>query len=412
MILKKKELFYFFIFVVSYTALNFCFAHIPGITFNAYDESGNVAFGNVTFGSYHFLRLAEIVVVTAICFLKRFRSFFKPLICFDTCLIISWIVESFIRFVLYDRSISGTLILLSVIITLKYLLSFIIKSISCALNKIEFYKNHKPYIFMAIFLLMYLSLFVLNLCIPTEYSILAENQSYSNRMWIVCNLLLIVIATYYIFKTKHFSWPDLVVALILGAAPFVLEHNPIALIENMVCYYAACSMFRKCSFDKKVFNFDFRNTLKSFGFGIFFGIPLAIINVMIDGKYSFLDPRIWNLPNILNALLNSSGAMSEEITYHFLPLAMVVYWFQKEMPKSYKAQVPIYIFLILPHAMNHIATGFTVDPMLAILECVKESIIFGIPFVWLMKNKGIQSNSMAHTVVVLLYRICGNKYIV
>lgn len=127
---------------------------------------------------------------------------------------------------------------------------------------------------------------------------------------------------------------------------------------------------------------------------------------------AFLDPRIWNLPNILNALLNSSGAMSEEITYHFLPLAMVVYWFQKEMPKSYKAQVPIYIFLILPHAMNHIATGFTVDPMLAILECVKESIIFGIPFVWLMKNKGIQSNSMAHTVVVLLYRICGNKYIV
>lgn len=410
--MKKKDLVYFLIFVISYTALNFCLARIPGITFNAYDESGNVAFGNVTFGSYHFLKLAEIAIITAFCFLKSFKKFFKPLIYFDVCLIISWIVDTFMRLVFRDGSISLTFISLSVIITFVHVLNFIIKSISCALNKMEFYKSYKPYILMGTFLLFYLMVFALNLFVPLEYNILDKNQSYSNRMWMICNLLLIVIATYYIFKTKHFNWWDLAVSLILGAVPFVLEHNPIALVENMLCYYAACSMFRKCSFDKKVFNFSFSNALKSFSFGILFGIPLAIINVMIDGKYGFLDPQILNLSNILNALRNSSGAMSEEITYHFLPLAMVVYWFQKELPKSYKAQVSIYIFLILPHAMNHIATGFTADPMLAILECIKESIIFGIPFVWLMKNKGIQSNSMAHTIVVLLYRICGNKYIV
>ena len=230
-------------------------------------------------------------------------------------------------------------------------------------------------------------------------------------MWRIGNLSLIVIAAYYIFKTKHFNWADLAVALVVGVVPFVLEHDPLVALENTLCYYAACSIFRKCSYDKKVFNFNFGNTLKSFGFGILFGIPLAIVNVIIDGTHGFLDPQIWNLSNIWNALLNSSGAMSEEITYHFLPLAMVVYWFGSKIPKSYKTQVPIYIFLILPHAMNHIATDFALNPTMAILDCIKEAVIFGIPFIWLMKNKGIQSNSMAHTIVVLLYRICGNRYV-
>lgn len=149
-ILKKRDLLYFWVLVVSYTVLNFCLARIPGVTFDVYAE------GRVTIGTYHILRLAEIVVVTAICFFKRFRSFVKPLIYFDACLIISWIVDTFMRLVLHDESISLTFIALSVIITLVHVLSFIIKSISRVLNKIEFYKKYKPYIFMAIFLLMYL----------------------------------------------------------------------------------------------------------------------------------------------------------------------------------------------------------------------------------------------------------------
>ena len=404
--MKKRDLLYFWVFIVSYTVLNFCLARIPGIMFNVYAE------GHVTIGTYHILRLAEIVVVTAICFFKQFRSFVKPLMYFNICLIVSWIVDIFIHFVLHDESISIIFVTLAMIITIMCILSYIAEGISRVLNKIEFYKKYKPYIFMATFILFYLMFFALNLFMPLEFGTLSRNQSYTGRMWMIANLSLIVIATYYIFKTKHFNWADLAVSLILGIVPFVLEHNPIALIENMFCYYAACSIFRKCSYDKKVFNFNFGNTLKSFGFGILFGIPLAIVNVIIDGTHGFLDPQVWNLSNIWNALLNSSGAMSEEITYHFLPLAMVVYWFGSKIPKSYKTQVPIYIFLILPHAMNHIATDFALNPTMAILDCIKEAVIFGIPFIWLMKNKGIQSNSMAHTIVVLLYRICGNRYVV
>lgn len=386
--------------------LNFCLARIPGIMFNAYAE------GHVTIGTYHILRLAEIVVVTAICFFKLFRSFVKPLVYFDTCLIISWIVDTFMRLVLHDESISIIFVTLAVIITIVCLLDFIAKGVSRMLNKIEFYKKYKPYIFMATFLLIYLLIFSLNLFIPPEYGALSRNQSYTARMWMIGNLSLIVIATYYIFKTKHFNWADLAVALVLGVVPFVLEHDPLGALENTLCYYAACSIFRKYSYDKKVFNFNFSMTLKSFGFGILFGIPLAIINVMIDGAHGFLSPQVWSLPNIWNALLNSSGAMSEEITYHFLPLAMAVYWFESKIPKNYKTQISICIFLILPHAMNHIATDFALNPTMAILDCIKEAVIFGIPFIWLMKNKGIQSNSMAHTIVVLLYRICGNRYVV
>ena len=404
--MKKRDLLYFWVFIVSYTVLNFCLARIPGITFNSCVE------GHITIGTYHFLRLAEIVVVTAFCFLKPFKKFFKPLIYFDVCLIISWIMDNFMHLYLFEKSISLIFVTLAVIITIVCILSYIAEGISRVLNKMEFYKKYKPYIFMATFILFYLMFFALNLFMPLEFGILSRNQSYTGRMWMIGNLWLIVIATYYIFKTKHFNWADLAVALVLGVVSFVLAHDPLGTLENTLCYYAACSIFRKCSYDKKVFNFNFSNTLRSFGFGILFGIPLAIINVMIDGTHGFLDPQVWNLPNIWNALLNSSGAMSEEITYHFLPLAMVVYWFKSKIPTSYKTQIPIYIFLILPHAMNHIATDFALNPTMAILDCVKEAVIFGIPFIWLMKNKGIQSNSMAHTTVVLLYRICGNKYVI
>lgn len=336
--MKKRDLLYFWVFIVSYTVLNFCLARIPCIMFNVYAE------GHVAIGTYHILRLAEIVVVTAICFFKQSRSFVKPLMYFNICLIVSWIVDIFIHLVLHDESISIMFVTLAMIITIMCILSYIAEGISRVLNKIEFYKKYKPYIFMATFILFYLMFFALNFFVPLEFGILSRNQSYTGRMWMIANLSLIVIATYYIFKTKHFNWADLAVSLILGIVPFVLEHNPIALIENMFCYYAACSIFRKCSYDKKVFNFNFGNTLKSFGFGILFGIPLAIVNVIIDGTHGFLDPQIWNLSNIWNALLNSSGAMSEEITYHFLPLAMVVYWFGSKIPKSYKTQVPIYIY--------------------------------------------------------------------
>lgn len=403
--MKKKDLAYFWVFVVSYVAINFCIARLFGLSFNHYYN------GTMWVGGYHFFRLAELIIITALCFVKGLRRFLRPLIYFDICLIVSWIFDTFFHWVPFEESISLVFIALAVIITLVVMVGFAAKIISRILNKIEFYKKYKPYIFMAIFLLVYLSIFTINLFISPEYAVLNRNQSYTGRMWMVGNLLLIVIATYYIFKTKHFNWADLAVSLILGIVPFVLEHNPIALIENMFCYYAACSIFRKCSYDKKVFNFNFRNTLKSFGFGVLCGIPLSIVNVLIDGEHGFLDPQVWNLSNVWNSLLNSSGAMSEEITYHFLPFAMVVYWFGSKIPKSYKAQVPIYVFLILPHAMQHIATNFAINPTMAILDCIKESIIFGIPFIWLMKNKGIQSNSMAHTIVVLLYRMCGNKYV-
>lgn len=151
--------------------------------------------------------------------------------------------------------------------------------------------------------------------------------------------------------------------------------------------------------------------MKSLGFGILFGIPLGIINTLGTEGFSIFDLQIWNLSNIWNSLGNCSGAISEEITYHFFPFAIVTYWFSGKVPKNYKSQIPIYVFLIMPHAINHIANTFAINPSLAVMDCLKESIIFGIPFIWLMINKGILSNSVCHTIAVLFYRICGNVYI-
>ena len=146
--MKKRDLLYFLVFIVSYMVLNFCLAHIPGITFNSYVE------GHITIGTYHFLRLAEFVIITALCFIKRFKSFIKPLIYFDLCVAISWIFDTFCNFVLFEKSISLIYVTLAMIITIVCMLSYIAEGISRVLNKIECYKKYKPYIFMTTFILL------------------------------------------------------------------------------------------------------------------------------------------------------------------------------------------------------------------------------------------------------------------
>lgn len=400
MVLKnKKEPFYFIACSAMYLILNFSLTQIFNIPFNTY---GN---GYKKIGAYQILRLIEIIFVTTLCFLKKFKSF-KFLIYFDICLIISWITDIFINFYFIDRSISIVFLLIATIFVVKYIVEFF----SYLLNKINFYKKYKPYILMTSFFLIYMLLFAINLSLPVEYKILTNTASYNSRMWMMGNLSLIILAIYYIFKIKISNWLDLLISVTLGILSFVLSKDPLGSFENMVCYYASCGLFKQSSHEQKLHNFKFNKIIGSLGFGVLIGIPLGIINTLGTDRLGIFNLQVWNLHNIWHCLINSSGAVSEEITYHFFPLAIITYWFNGKIPKGYKSQIAIYIFLIIPHAINHIANLFVINPSLAIMECLKESIIFGIPFIWLMTNKGILSNSVCHTIVVLFYRMCGNIY--
>lgn len=397
---NKKEFMYFFLCTIIYVVLNFALTKIFNISFNVHSN------GNITLGTYHILRLVEIVLISVFCFFKKF----KFLIYFDICLIISWITDFFINFYFFDKSVSISFLLLSVIVMFGYILNCVSDIMSRKLNKIDFYKKYKPYILMLLFLLTYITLFAINLSIPVEYKILSKTTSYTARMWMIGNLSLLILAIYYIFKIKFLNVKDLLISTALGIFTFILSKDPIGSIENILCCYAACGLFKKCSSEKNLPGFNFNEIVKSLGFGILIGIPLGIINILNTQGHSIFDLQVWNLSNIWNSLINSSGAISEEITYHFFPFAIIIYWFNGKISKNYKTQIPIYIFLIMPHAMNHIASSFIINPSMAIIDCIREAIIFGIPFIWLMTNKGILANSMCHTIVVLFYRMCGNVY--
>lgn len=397
---NKKEPFYFVICLTIYLILNFSLTKVFNISFNTYSN------GHVTIGAYQILKLIEIILVTTFCFFKKFKSF-KFLIYFDVCLIISWITDIFINFYFIDRSISMMFLIISTFFVIKYVAEFL----SYKLNKINFYKKYKPYFLMTSFFLVYVLFFAINLLLPVEYKLLSGTASYNSRMWMIGNLSLIILAIYYIFKIKFLNWMDLLMSVALGTFLFAFPKDPINFFQNVVCLYSSCGLFKKFSHEQELYKIKFSKIMKSLGFGILFGIPLGIINTLGTEGFSIFDLQIWNLSNIWNSLGNCSGAISEEITYHFFPFAIVTYWFSGKVPKNYKSQIPIYVFLIMPHAINHIANTFAINPSLAVMDCLKESIIFGIPFIWLMINKGILSNSVCHTIAVLFYRICGNVYI-
>lgn len=297
------------------------------------------------------------------------------------------------------------------IISTFFVIKYVAEFLSYKLNKINFYKKYKPYFLMTSFFLVYVLFFAINLLLPVEYKLLSGTASYNSRMWMIGNLSLIILAIYYIFKIKFLNWMDLLMSVALGTFLFAFPKDPINFFQNVVCLYSSCGLFKKFSHEQELYKIKFSKIMKSLGFGILFGIPLGIINTLGTEGFSIFDLQIWNLSNIWNSLGNCSGAISEEITYHFFPFAIVTYWFSGKVPKNYKSQIPIYVFLIMPHAINHIANTFAINPSLAVMDCLKESIIFGIPFIWLMINKGILSNSVCHTIAVLFYRICGNVYI-
>lgn len=110
---NKKEFVYFFLCTIMYVVLNFALTKIFNISFNVHSN------GNITLGTYHILRLVEIVLISVFCFFKKF----KFLVYFDICLIISWITDFFINFYFFDKSVSIAFLLLSVIVMFGYMLN-------------------------------------------------------------------------------------------------------------------------------------------------------------------------------------------------------------------------------------------------------------------------------------------------
>lgn len=257
--------------------------------------------------------------------------------------------------------------------------------------------------FLAIFSLMY----AINFVLPLEKSLLPF-FSINNRAWHWCEFLILVLAIFYIFKIKNLAFKDLSISIVLGLIVYFSQPNMgygyISSIVTTVCYYSACQIFRHYSQQDKFFDLEVRNTAKSFFKGVLYAIPFALINILAI-YFTYANQQIYNF-DMLNIIPQATSALapgiSEEIIWHFFLLAFVVDLFGGSIPKNKLALSLTYILTVIPHCLIHLPTVFVENPMMAVIQLIFTSVLFGFPMVWLVKNKNLQTSIGFHWAVDFL----------
>ena len=257
--------------------------------------------------------------------------------------------------------------------------------------------------FLAVFSLIY----AINFVLPLEKSLLPF-FNIDNRAWHWCEFLILGLAIFYIFKIKNLAFKDVSISIVLGLIVYFSQSNIgygyISSIVTTVCYYSACQILRLYSQQDKFFDLGVKNTAKSFFKGVLYAIPFALINILAI-YFTYANQQIYNF-EMLNIIPQAKNALapgiSEEIIWHFFLLAFVVDLFGGSIPKNKLALSLTYILTVIPHCLIHLPTVFVENPIMAVLQLIFISVLFGFPMVWLVKNKNLQTSIGFHWAVDFL----------
>lgn len=271
----------------------------------------------------------------------------------------------------------------------------------------EIKKQSIPYLKIIAFLAIFSLMYAINFVLPLEKSLLPF-FSINNRAWHWCEFLILVLAIFYIFKIKSLTFKDVSISIVLGLIVYFSQPNMgygyISSIVTTVCYYSACQIFRHYSQQDKFFDLEVRNTAKSFFKGVLYAIPFALINILAI-YFTYANQQIYNF-DMLNIIPQATSALapgiSEEIIWHFFLLAFVVDLFGGSIPKNKLALSLTYILTVIPHCLIHLPTVFVENPMMAVIQLIFTSVLFGFPMVWLVKNKNLQTSIGFHWAVDFL----------
>ena len=251
-------------------------------------------------------------------------------------------------------------------------------------------KNHlvdwKYFIFWCIFILLYVAAII----IPLEATLHYHN--FTSRAWNWTEILILLLAVYYIIKAGIFQWKQAAMSLLLGATClFSLFRDPrtadiiVTSICVMVSFYAACRLYELADMENVSIHIGIVKSIRSFGLGAAISIPLAVLNIL----YFSLSRQI-NLRNILSsAIFALKPAIAEEVVFRFFLLAYAYYLFNGKAETRFK-NVLIYILLIIPHELLHYPDLFIKSPGLAVLMCILNGVLFNLPMALLMKKKNLQ----------------------
>ncbi len=221
-------------------------------------------------------------------------------------------------------------------------------------------------------------------------------------LWYWNYILAGLVSVFYVFKMHKFYVLDLVTAIVFGVAMSLQSgFNPVIGSITVIAYYSACCIFRKYSYENKIFKINCRTVLNHVGFGLLIGILPAILNVLeyyIQDGYTlppFSIDRFF--PAAVQAL---QPGISEEIVFRFFLYAFVLNAFKGMIPKTKFATVLTYALLIIPHCIMHYPTSdFVTNPIGTVLNLTYMCCVFGIPAVWLLKNKSLYSAIAFHWFV-------------
>ena len=244
----------------------------------------------------------------------------------------------------------------------------------------------KYFIFWCMFTLLY----VIGIIIPLE--ITPHYHNFQSRVWNWTEILILLLAVYYIIRAKSFQWKQAVIALLLGAiCLFSLFRDPrtVDIIVTSVCvivtFYAACRLYELADIENVSIHIGIVKSIRYFGLGAVISIPLAVLNVL----YFSLSRQI-NMRNMLSsAVFALKPAIAEEVVFRFFLLSYVYYLFRGKAETRLK-NVLIYILLIIPHELLHYPDLFVESPGWAVVMSIAGSIVFGLPMALLMKKKNLQ----------------------
>lgn len=244
----------------------------------------------------------------------------------------------------------------------------------------------KYFIFWCMFTLLY----VIGIIIPLE--ITPHYHNFQSRVWNWTEILILLLAVYYIIRAKSFQWKQAVIALLLGAiCLFSLFRDPrtVDIIVTSVCvivtFYAACRLYELADIENVSIHIGIVKSIQYFGLGAVKSIPLAVLNVL----YFSLSRQI-NMRNMLSsAVFALKPAIAEEVVFRFFLLSYVYYLFRGKAETRLK-NVLIYILLIIPHELLHYPDLFVESPGWAVVMSIAGSIVFGLPMALLMKKKNLQ----------------------
>lgn len=244
----------------------------------------------------------------------------------------------------------------------------------------------KYFIFWCMFTLLY----VIGIIIPLE--ITPHYHNFQSRVWNWTEILILLLAVYYIIRAKSFQWKQAVIALLLGAiCLFSLFRDPrtVDIIVTSVCvivtFYSACRLYELADIENVSIHIGIVKSIRYFGLGAVISIPLAVLNVL----YFSLSRQI-NMRNMLSsAVFALKPAIAEEVVFRFFLLSYVYYLFRGKAETRLK-NVLIYILLIIPHELLHYPDLFVESPGWAVVMSIAGSIVFGLPMALLMKKKNLQ----------------------